>query len=217
MKVSNKIHRGYAIAAAIVMGISLLFAMGSNAANLISMMRFSGSGLDVMTVVSMAMNILCHVLLLVVVLRGKKDLTAGVLAVVTVLPLMLTLLRNVTSMLSTASTGNVYYILATLVLMIANFVNLVFRVLLAAECFRPGAVSGGNGKMLLIVFPVAYILLLVLGNVLPQLYMASMIGIGSVLVTVVLSNVFTVLLNMGTVVLGLALSVAVYEEKLLGS
>jgi hypothetical protein len=171
-------------------------------------------------VVNLIINTISSVLLIVALFRGKKDSLAGIFFIVTALPIVFSsLVGNITSVFAYLAMrgyneGMVTCALAaTAIIFFANLFSIAFRVLLAIECFKPGKISGSKTKNLLLILPIVNILLTVVSTMVRQLYLASDYGFGSYLSIALLPAVLTAVMSIGTVILGLAFSIPVYEKN----
>lgn len=96
----------------------------------------------------------------------------------------------------------------------ANLAGAGFRALAAAECFKPGKITGGKTKTFLVILPVANILLIAVSNIVQQLYLLADYGLPQFLAAVLLPAVLTVFSSIGTILMGVAFSIPVYETNL---
>lgn len=222
MKITNKIHRGASLAAAIVMLIILILGTGSNVITTVTNIhRYENTQL-LTTILNLVINTVSSILLIVVLFRGKKDTLAAVFFLVTALPILVRgLVGNITTVFAYLAMrhfdGNMAAlgVAATVILFLANLISIVFRVLLAAECFKPGKISGGGAKILLLILPIANILLTAVSTMVRQLYMVFDYGyeLGVYFSATLIPAVITAVFSIGIVIMGLAFSIPVYEKK----
>ena len=215
MIVTKKVHRGASVIAAIVM---LLMALISVASSAISMITGSASASAV--VFNLIIPLIFNTLTIIALFRGKKDTVAAVFFLIMA---AYTLFRNVfgnigsiiSNLFLTAGSSTFdmmapYSIFSGLIYLVSNLALLAFYVLLALECLKPGMVSGGKLKAMLLVLPICNIALSALAFTVMQL---GYIQLGYSVVAIITSAVATVVFGIGTVLLGLAFSIPVYEKK----
>lgn len=220
MRILNKTHRGASIAAAVVMLITLLAGTGLNIVSMIGSARDYEASQLLTAVLNLGINAIASILLIVALLRGKKDTVAGVLFLITLVRTIITgVIGGITGMIGLLAvmsfmTGGMFASLlaARFFVLLANLAGAAFRAMLAIECFKPGKVSGGKMKLFFLLLPIVNILLTVVSQMAQSLYMIGDYGIGEYLVITMLPAVFSAVMSIGMVLLGLAFSIPVYEK-----
>lgn len=225
MKISNKIHRGTSIAAAVISLVMLLLGTGSIIiSSLISYASNYERSYAVTSLLSTGISTISWLLMIIALFRGKKDAAAGVMFLVTILPIMITgvignFVNVIVSLEMNSSMGAEYVICAvvgSLISIIANLASVALRAAIAVECFNPGKFSGGKMKSLLVILPIANIALSVVSTAVRQLYLAEYYQIGELIGLIMLPAVISAVTSIGTVLMGIAFSIPVYETNLYG-
>ena len=222
MKVSGKIHRGTSIVAAVFMLIFMIVGTGSNILSIISLSKYYETSELLSRVFSLAINAIATLLLILVLFRGKKDSASGILVILTIL---MTPARGVFSsvliiitafgMLDSMSGGIAVCLIASgVILFVAHLAGIGFRALIAAECFKPGKITGGKTKAFFVILPIVNVLMIAVSNMVQQLYLVADYGVSQFLIAVLLPTVFTIFTSLGTVLMGVAFSIPVYENKI---
>ena len=175
------------------------------------------------TVVNLVPSTLTNILIVVALFRGKKDTVSGVLFILTALVLawtgVISRIRTLFSILSIDVAGVSLadnYIACTVVASIiigaiAALIGVVFHVAIALECFTPGKLSGNKKKSILIILPIVNLILSAITTVLRQFYMVSEYDIGTFLAAALLPAVLGAVFSVWTVLLGLSMSIPVWE------
>lgn len=223
MKLSNKIHRVTSILTAVIMLVLLAISVITNVVTLLGNPGATSNPTYVITtVVNLAVNALANILIVVALFRGKKDTVSGVLFILTALVLawtgvisgIVSLFSNISMALAGVSLPNYYIasaVVATIIAVIAALIGIAFRVAIALECFTPGKLSGNKKKSILIILPIVNLVLSAIATVVRQLYVVSDYGIGTVLAVTLLPAVFGAVFSAWTVLLGLSISIPVWE------
>ena len=220
MKISNKIHRGASVAAAVFLLIVLLLGA---AANLITLINFSSAYSSIVsTVLTLTANTVTGLLMVAALFRGRKDALAGVFFLIAALSLFVTGgISNAVTFFSAISMGSIldgnnilgYTAAGSFLMILANLVSIVFRGLLAAECFKPGQLSGSSLKMLLPILPIVNILMVAVSNIVRQLFLLENYGLSVFLINVLPSFLLSAVMSAGNILMGLALAIPVYEKN----
>lgn len=221
MKVSGKIHRGTSIVAAVFMLIFMIVGTGSNILSIISLSKYYETSELLSSVFSLAINAIATLLLILVLFRGKKDSASGILVILTILMpargVFSSVLRIITAfgMLDSMSRGIAVCLIASgVILFVAHLAGIGFRALIAAECFKPGKITGGKTKAFFVILPIVNVLMIAVSNMVQQLYLVADYGVSQFLIAVLLPTVFTIFTSLGTVLMGVAFSIPVYENKI---
>ena len=90
MRISNKIHRGASMAAAIVMLILLLISTVSSAVSLLSLRLYAPEAF-VSNLVNLLLGLVCTIFLIIPLFRGKKDVLAAIFVLIPALSTAVTL------------------------------------------------------------------------------------------------------------------------------
>lgn len=218
MWLTNKIHRGTSIAAAVCLIVTLLIAIGGNIISFITLSRNPETSALVITMVNAGMNALMTVLLIVIMLRGKKDKATGILLVITVLPVVWNTIGNVSSFFTyfamKKQLGRMFasYLLSNVIRLIANVANVGFRALLIVECFNLGKIIYSKAKFLLIILPVINIILMAGANMTQSLYALTDYGIVEYLTLTLPVAIVSIITSVGIVLVGIAFSIPVLER-----
>lgn len=220
MRISNKIHSGTAIAAAVIMMITTILSVGTNVLTLISSAVLYEKTLLISSVSNLVISMITCILMVVVLLRRKKDTVGGVLFLLTAVPIVVTgVFGNIFSTFAYFSasfldSGMLIRLVAVgLIRLIANVASAAFRVFVAMECFKPGNISGGKMKPFLVILPIAMIILTMFATIVQNLYTVGDYGFGGYLLSALLPAVFAAIFSAGYVVMGLAFSIPVYEQN----
>ena len=221
MKISGKIHRGASIAAAAVMLLFLLVGTGSNIISTISLSKYYETSQLLTSILNLAVSTIATLLLIVVLFRGKKDAASGILVILTTL---LVPVRGVFAGVTRMITGfgmlgsmrkelAVCLIASSAIQIVANLAGVGFRALIATECFKPGKITGGKTKAFLVILPIVNILLIAVSNMVQQLYLVADYGVPQFLIVVLMPAALTVVMSLGTVFMGVAFSIPVFENN----
>lgn len=224
MKISGKIHRGASIAAAVIMLILLLVGTGTNIISTVSLSKYYETIQLLKTVLRLVVSTIASLMMIVVLFRGKKDTVAGVLLILTVVPILVTgviagasrVVTYLGMMRSMAKGMVICMISASVIQIVANLVGVGFRILLAAECFKPGMIAGRKSKSIFVILPIINILMIAVSNMVQQLYMIADYGFVQYLGAAVLPAAMTTFLSIGMVIMGIAFSIPVYENNFQG-
>lgn len=172
-------------------------------------MKYSSAGV-VAYITSIASNLFGMVLVIVALLRRKKDSVAGALFIIEMLITFVAVFGNIRTIF--AGYGSAQTI-AALIRILAMMACVVFYALLTVECFTPGKISGSSVKILPVIAPVLYIMLLFAATVvllIPESINGSDVGL--LLVSVLVPAVINLLGKIWMIILGLAFSIPVYEK-----
>lgn len=209
MKITNKVHTGTAIAAAVLTILGTIGMVGSSVSTVITTLRYGSTGIG-SYIASISGNIIGMILMIVALLRRKKDAVAGVLFIIQILLTLVTLFGNVRAIfLGYGSAQTIAALIRTLAMMIC----IGFYGLLTAESFSPGAISGSSVKILPVILPIIYIVLILVATVVQQIF-----GYGAnadmtvLLVGVLMPAVVSLFGKVWMIILGLAFSIPVYEK-----
>ena len=223
MKLSNKIHRVTSILTAVIMLVILAISTITNVATLFGNPSAASNPTRVMTtVVNLVINTITSILIVVALFRGKKDTVSGVLFILTALVLAWTgVIRGIRSLFTNISMGVAGVSLpdhfiacavaASIISVIAALIGVVFRGAIALECFTPGKLSGNKKKSILIILPIVNLILTAIATLVRQFYMVLEFGIGTFLAAALLPAVLGVVFSAWTVLLGLSMSIPVWE------
>lgn len=221
MRISNKIHSGTAVAAAVIMVITTIASVGLNVFTLTANSGYYENSTLIMSVLRLVINAISSVLMTVVLLRRKKDTVGGVIFAITAVPVVITgVLGNITGIfanLVVISFGErvirICYIAASLMHLVENVASAAFRIFVAMECFKPGSISGGKMKSFLIILPIVFIVLMMFATMVQTLFMVGDYGFGEYLLTMLPGTVLSALFSAVYVIIGLAFSTPVYEQN----
>lgn len=158
MSSSPRIHRPTAIIAAMLMSLTQMSDIFASRASISA----DTTGFFLMELI---VNTLVTVLLVTVLLRGRRDTAAGVLFLVTVFAPLLSAYYQLLSVLL-----GFEMILYALLCGISGFMMAVFRGVLAGECLSRGGVSAGAGRIFLWILPVVIFLCEAVAHILLCLY-----------------------------------------------
>lgn len=220
MKISNKIHRSTSIAAAVVMIITLIIGIISQAVSLSSNGMYYDTTYIITSVVKLGINSVAALMLIVILFRGKKDSAAGVLIILSALPIILVgAVGNISGMaayisMKDALPENMFgcMMTANVIRVFSHLLNVVFRVFLAVECFKPGSISGGKMKPFLIIMPIVYFVMVPAATMIQSLYMAADMGFGELLLVTLIPAAISAIMYIENVIVGIAFSIPVYEK-----
>lgn len=223
MKISNRIHKGMAVTAAIIMLVVLTFGIFSNVITMVTTSKMSGIASGTATVVNLVINAIVEILVIIALFRGKKDITAAIFFLVITLAMVITGvisgITNIIALLGIAllrmNTNDPVLkcmITGSLIALVANLAAVGFRVLLALECFKPGKISGCGAKALLIILPIVNILLVVASSIAQQSYLMEDFGFARFLMIAGLPAVLTAVFSIYWILVGAAFAKPVYEK-----
>lgn len=221
MRISNKIHSGTAVAAAVIMVITAIMTVGTNVLTLIANSRYYQSSQMISSLVRLVVTTITCILMAVVLFRRKKDTVGGVIFAITAVPIIITgVFGKITGIFSYLQMAGfmesgmlICFIAASLINLIGNVASAAFRILVAMECFKPGNISGGKMKSFLIILPIVSIVLMMFATMVQNLYMVGDYGFGEYLLTMLPGTVLSALFSVVYVVIGLAFSTPVYEQN----
>lgn len=211
MKVSKKIHSGIAIVAAVVTLAMMMFSLMSIATTVISNSRYYDTDTLISLLSSQLTGVFTSIMVAVVLFRRKKDIFGGIVfalaATYTVLfgGLIANLYKFflcITSLSTVA--GNTFAFM--LIGLTGSIATTGFRTLAAIECFKPGAISGGKVKVLLVILPATAIVMSMLNILIP------LSGASQYMLAAVLPALISAVTSVGWVLTGIAFSIPVYEQ-----
>lgn len=223
MKLSNKIHPVTSILTAVIMLVVLVISAITNVASLLGNPGAdSNPSYVITTVVNLVVYTLTSILIVVALFRGKKDTVSGVLFILTALVLawtgvisgIISLFSNISMGVAGVSLPDNYLacaVVASIIGVIVALIGVVFRVAIALECFTPGKLSGNKKKSILIILPIVNLILSAIATVVRQIYMVSEYDIGTFLAVALLPAVLGAVFSAWTVLLGLSISIPVWE------
>ena len=218
MKVTNKIHRGTSLAAAIIMLLMLFFATITKALTLFATHSAYENAEYIRQIANFLISAFTSILLIVVLFRGKKDAFSGAVFIISALPLVFGMFSNmsfafmqlvvqsVPANMAASLTGSAF------IQVFANLVSIIFRVLLAVECFKPGNISRGKMKALLLVLPIVAIIANALAMAVQSLHLLTDYDFVDYLSIAMLPAIFSAIGSIPTVIMGLSLSIPVYQK-----
>ena len=141
MKQPLKMHRPSSVFAAVIMILSQGLYIAAS-------LTASSTNITPLFLITLLGNTLPTIMLSVILFRGRKDVFAGVVLLLTVIaPALSAAYRLVLVLLNTGST--LYVLLCGL----SGLVLAVFRGLSAGECLSNGKISAGGGRILLWLLP----------------------------------------------------------------
>lgn len=219
MKITNKMHKAASIVAAV---LSILLLVSNVFNGILSMIyTYRASAGFVTILLTTLFRCLALVFCVVVLMRGKKDVLAAGLLILTMLIKGIINNSGVISMISYLVNqrvgGDMFgsVLVSTLIIVLMAAVTVAFYVLTICECFKPGKISGSRAKSLLIVFPIAAMVLSVLSLVVMQLPLLK-----SGAATFAMVTGMSAFRNVGSyipmILMGIAFSIPVYEAYLPG-
>ena len=214
MKVSRKLHKGAAVAAAILALVFFLLGVITSMRVMIMNFRTGNPQLIMSTLLPQIVNLIVVIITAVALLRGRKDVLGGILFLVCAL---VELIRNfrtartIFSMVRMSMDPVLGRILGNSVVnVIATLVLIVFYLLIALECFKPGAISGGGAKVMLFILPVVAALLIMIGTLILQ---GEVMQIGGPAMLMTLSTMLAMVVKLIPLLLtGVAFAIPVYEQ-----
>lgn len=214
MRISNKIHRGASMVAAIVMLILLLISTVFSMISLLSLRLYAPEAF-ISNLVNLLLGLVCTIFLIIPLFLGKKDVLAAIFVLVPVLHTAVTLIRNLISFFSlfraTLSSQTACIAASQMIYFVSNVALAAFYLLIVMECFKPGKISGSRAKSFLVVLPIVQILLVFFGNIVQSLYQISDFNFMGSLVSVVLSAFIAAIFSAPRVIMGIAYSIPVKE------
>jgi len=144
---TNKIHRIWSVIAAIFMIFSRIFYLITQLASIISeYMFYQDFQMLILKALSVVLEIVTSVFLIIVLLRGKKDNRASILLL---FPAACIVVSSIISIISLFDDFELFYLLNLLPIA----ANWVFYAMLLQECIKPGKISTGSYRLLLILAP----------------------------------------------------------------
>lgn len=210
MKVTNKLHRVMSIIAAILLIFSLLSSIGAMVTSLSAIIR-SGDPAPMLSILpSHLLGIASIVVFILVLFRGRKDVPAGILLLLTALYPLFTLITQTITLFS----GYVphYFRIYSLINMVAIITMLAFRILLGVECLACGCLSGGFGKIFLVVPPLVVGLFQAMANAFIMLQSYQGADFITLLVPLVTAVVPIMLGSIPMLLMGIAFAIPVREQ-----
>lgn len=147
-------------------------------------------------------NTLTTVMLSVILFRGRKDVFAGVVLLLTVIAPVASVAYQL--LLARLNTGSTLYVLLC---GLSGLVLAAFRGLSAGECLSNGKISAGGGRMLLCLLPVLCFCVELLAQML--LYPYDSMTIGEMVTS---SLVYLIPQWLGPILMGVSLSVPEKSE-----
>ena len=218
MMLTRKIPRTLSLITAILWLLIFLIGTITSVSNWISAIH-NGATIAAVSIVSYFIGSLATVFSIVVLFRGKKDKLAGVLLIlgaviscgfaslVSCFTGILSTIRFIGTMGDAAGAliGNYVFNL------LSSLVTGAFYVLLAIECFKPGAFSASKAKSLFIVAPIVITVLSLCGSVSMQM---MNVGAGAnLMIGVIVSTLVSELFAAAPMLLmGIAFAKPVYEQ-----
>lgn len=216
MKISYKLHRNSAILTSVVLAVTQLIAAGITLSSVIRSGQFSFAALG-----SIALGTVPTVLMIAVLLRGRKDFLAGILCFLAAAPCALAIFSNATTAMTYVVVKNppsgamvLCGISASMILIMASVTSAVFYVMLALECIKPGKVSDSRFKALLLILPAVFVLLSALAVPVRILYTAVDVGFGVYMGAALKSFGTGLVLKLGLILAGLTFLVPVRADIL---
>lgn len=211
MKISNKIHSGTAIAAAIVTLVMMMFSLVSMATTIITNIRYYETGTLISLVSTQLVGVLTSVLVAVVLLGRKKNVAGGVIFAIAAGYTVLAggVIANIYKVIlcvTMASTVAGKTLALALISLTGSMATAAFRTLVAIECFKPGKISGGKMKSLLVILPITAIVMSMLN------LMVQLSGVDQFMLVAVPPALISAVTSMGWVLTGIAFSIPVYEQ-----
>lgn len=220
MKISNRVHKGTAITAAIIMLVVLVFGIFSNVITMVMNQNLHDIAPATTMVVNLVINSIVEILVIIALFRGKKDITAAIFFLVITLAMVITgVIGRITNIIALFRIGDIgndsmvkCMITGGLIALVANLAAVGFRVLLALECFKPGKISGCGAKTLLIILPIVNILLVAVSSIAQQSYMMEIYGTARYFAVVGLPAVLAAVFSIYWILVGAAFAKPVYEQ-----
>ena len=137
MKRDRRINGGVAVIAAVTLIMQALSNLGINAKALIE----NPAAALPSVVISLAMTLL----LVVVLLRKKKDTAAGVILLILAVFPLVSAVSYIVAMAKIIPNAGAYqdnYKMSAILNTVSTLLTVLFRVILAVECFKPGKIAG---------------------------------------------------------------------------
>ena len=209
MKVTNKLHRVMSIIIGVVMIFVLISGITSMVTSITALLR-SGNPTSLLTALpSHLLGIGSTVVFIIVLFRGKKDLAAGILMLLTALYPLFALFTQTISLFGGFLPD--YFRIYSLMNMLANITMLAFRILLGVECLACGCLSGGFGKIFLVVPPLAVGLFQSLASTVITLYNYQGSDLSTLLVPLITAFLPPLLGTIPTLLMGVTFAIPVRE------
>ena len=220
MKISNRVHKGTAITAAIIMLVTLVSGIFTNVITMVMNQNLHDIAPATTMIVNLVINSIVEILVIVALFRGKKDIMAAIFFLVITLAMVITgvigRITNIITLLRIGDIGNdsmvKRMITGGMIALVANLAAVGFRVLLALECFKPGKISGCGAKALLIILPLVNILLVAASSIAQQGYMMERYGFAEFFLIAGLPAVLAAVFSIGWILAGAAFAKPVYEQ-----
>ena len=210
MNVTNQLHRIMSIITAILLIFSLLAGIGSMITSLSTIIRSGNPAALLSALPSHLLGTGSTLVFIIVMFRGKKDLTAGILMLLTVLyPLFMLFTQTITLFGGFLPD---YFRIYSLMNLLAMLTMLVFRVLLGVECLACGSLSGGFGKIFLMVPPLVIGLFQALASAVIMLHSYQGTDFIALLVPLVTAAVPALLGSIPTLLMGVTFAIPVREQ-----
>ena len=219
MNVTNKIHRGTSLAAAIPMLILMIVGTLIQVLNLFRTRFYYPDAEFIKQIIILAITTFAAFLVIIALFRGRKDVFSGILFILAALSVFPTaVVGNITLVFTQLTEGYLPenmaagFVAAAFISLFCNLVVILFRVLLAVECFNPGSLSRGKMKFLLIVLPIISIIATVIMQMVQNLYILADYDFAYYLSVALLPAIFGAIGSIPTVIMGLSLSIPVYQK-----
>lgn len=151
MKISNKMSRGVGIAAGVIMLLLMVFSSITSVISLFT--GYLPTEYIVTSIVTLILNDIILTLMAIMLIRGKKDVLAGVMFILAAVYMLISSFRGVIVSLDSGYIPD-SVVASIIIASVADLAGVAFRILIAVECFKPGAVSGSGAKILMILLPI---------------------------------------------------------------
>lgn len=214
--ISNKMHRATSIVAAILLLVSIVFSLVNLVNSVTNALADDMLGVMLPSMIVTVLTMIANAAILVVLLRGKKDVLAGIMFILSALVLLITGVAM--QMITLVSMTAVYsynpdigqsMLTGSAIRIVTALIGIVFRIMIAVECFKPGKISGGKSKAILIILPIVITVLYMATSVVQQFYMLGDFGSVVFLTSVVLPAVLGMFDNLWLVLTGICVSIPV--------
>lgn len=228
MKISNKLHRASSLAAGIVMLLTILFGLLTQLISLGSIIaQLTGEAATsyIVTAVSnLMLNTVVSILMIVVLFRGKKDIVACIIFLVTALYVLVaaaggnisSFIQSFTPAYAQYSDKSLAYIRVNLVLfLLSNLSHVALRGLIALECFKPGKLSAGGARFILIGLPILALVLSLAGSLVQAISYADG-DMAYVVVGFLPVAILNIVNGIAPILMGVSFSIPVRETAPLG-
>ena len=211
MQIAKKFHRGSSVAAGIILILGTLISAISMVLPII-MSNVMDMSISINIGWRNYANWVMTVAMAVMMFRGKKDMAAGILFLVTaVYGVITSVVRNLVLIGGILINGNSNYMIMQIVLYLAAaLIDVAWRVLIALECFMPGKISCSFARFLLILTPI----LTALTTAAAQVVIFWPISGSSAVWATILPTVVAIILSMvGPLVSCISASIPVWEAQ----